>query len=493
MKHTDLLIKSFEAFPNFVIINQYGRIIYINESYCRLLGLKNNLVVGKPVDQIIPGTKMMEILKTGRTDNGDIMTLYDHEQKKKITVVCTRMPLYEDGEIIGAVAVTLFSNLDKMKTLTDEIVRLKEENLAYESRIRKETEKNDPLLKIIGNSPEIKKVKETIRYYAPSELTILITGETGVGKEVFANAIYELSNRNGKPFVKVNCAAIPHDLLESELFGYEAGAFTGAKAKGKIGLFEAANHGTILLDELGEMPIKLQSKLLRALHEHEIMRVGSTKTIPIDVRVICSTNRNIMEMVKEKKFREDLYYRINTVEIEVPSLRERISDIEVLADFFIRRYNKESGVHTTGISDEVLRLFVSYDWPGNVRELKHIMERLSYKNPDSEISLDDCDFLIHRMQKHHVLKDTEAKFLDQQLDQSPAQAIQQSKSSQSFHQEQLQSAVRSIKEQRAQAEISSIIIALAETGGNKSKAAKLLGIDRSVLYYKLKKYKIRKN
>lgn len=220
MKHTDLLIKSFEAFPNFVIINQYGRIIYINESYCRLLGLKNNLVVGKPVDQIIPGTKMMEILKTGRTDNGDIMTLYDHEQKKKITVVCTRMPLYEDGEIIGAVAVTLFSNLDKMKTLTDEIVRLKEENLAYESRIRKETEKNDPLLKIIGNSPEIKKVKETIRYYAPSELTILITGETGVGKEVFANAIYELSNRNGKPFVKVNCAAIPHDLLESELFGY---------------------------------------------------------------------------------------------------------------------------------------------------------------------------------------------------------------------------------------------------------------------------------
>lgn len=473
MEKYNLLIKSFEAFPNFVIVDEKCNVVFINESYCRLLGILQSKAVGQPVTSVIPGTKMEEIIKTGRTDVGSIMTLYDHEKGKDVTVVCTRRPLYEKGKIIGAVAVTTFSDISQINALTTQIKALKKQNAEYQKQLEAYGKKSDPLAKIIGNSDSILKAKQMIQSYAPSDLPILITGETGTGKEVFANAIHELSNRRTKPFIKINCAAIPYNLLESELFGYEAGAFTGARSKGKTGLFEAANHGTILLDEIGEMPLELQSKLLRVLQEKEIERIGSTKPVKIDVRVICSTNRSIVQMVKEKKFREDLYYRINTVEIEIPALRERKEDMNQLCWYFMERYNQESGLHTTGIDREVLELFEQYDWPGNVRELKHIIERLCYINPDSSINIEDCDFLITRMEKSH---DQSITNQDRRSEEYPRQAAS------------IQPITASIKRQREEMEISLITHALQQANGNKAEAARILKIDRSGLYYKLKKY-----
>ena len=253
---------------------------------------------------------------------------------------------------------------------------------------------------------------------------------------------------------------IPKDLLESELFGYEGGAFTGAKKGGKIGKFELADGGTLLLDEIGEMPLPLQSKLLRVLQEKEIERVGGITPIKVDVRLICSTNQNLTQLIQEGRFRADLYYRINTIELAIPPLRDRLDDIPELCNFFIQKFNRENGSYTQGIDQEVLALMQQYTWPGNVRELEHVIERLCFLNGHSTIHLSSCDFLIHKMSGENTLS-------------KPA-----------F------SAASSLQEQRCNAEIDLIRQTLRQTDGNKAKAARLLGIDRTVLYRKLKKYHI---
>ena len=494
-----LIMHAIKTIPNFIIIDNKCRITYINESYCELLGIRQEAAIGKPVEQIVPGTVLPEIVATGRTDLGSIMQFFNHKTGKDITLACSRAPLKENGTIIGAVAMTTLNDMTELPKLYDEVEKLKEKNKAYQKELQKLTKRDMPLNKIIGISPAIESVKKTIRDYADSNLAILITGETGVGKEVFATAIHEMSQRKKQPFVKINCAAIPHDLLESELFGYEDGAFTGAKAKGKKGRFEAANHGTLLLDEIGEMPIDLQAKLLRVLQEQEIERIGGTKPIKIDVRLVCSTNRNMLDLIREKKFRADLYYRINTVEVEIPPLRERKGDIDILSTYFIQETNRESGIKTKGISGEVLELFAQYDWPGNVRELKHIVERLAFINPDSIISIDDCDFFIKRIQNvlQNVQEEEQAKrelFTDipYSADKKPlAPPANLTNINPFVSPPDLTTTTLSIRKQKEDAEISAILTALKASEGNKAKAARTLGIDRSLLYYKMKKYNIK--
>ena len=256
-------------------------------------------------------------------------------------------------------------------------------------------------------------------------------------------------------YIKINCAAIPKELLESELFGYVEGAFTGASKKGKIGKFELADNGTLLLDEIGEMPLPLQAKLLRVLQEKEVDRVGSSSPTKVNVRIICSTNRDLLQMVHDGKFREDLYYRINTVELPIPPLRERMGDLRELCSFFLKKIKEEYGLATTGISEEVYRLFNQYRWPGNVRELEHVLERLVVVNPNGEIGIDSCDFLLERMKNESGLE-TDLERL-------------------------------TLQEKRNQAEREAILDALQKTGGNKTKAALRLGIDRSMLYIKMRK------
>lgn len=459
MELSILLQSALDAFPNVIIINQECRVVYITHDYEKMLGMSKTDIIGKHVTEVIPNTKLHGTVKSGKAQFGAVMSFYDHEQKKDIKLVCNRIPLFQNNQIIGAVAMTTFKKITEVYSLYKKLEKAQEENEFYKKTLHQIKEHQNPLSHIIGSTPEIMELKQTVADFAKSNLSILLTGETGVGKEVFASAIHSLSTRSLNTYVKVNCAAIPKDLLESELFGYEGGSFTGALKHGKIGKFELADGGTLLLDEIGEMPLSLQAKLLRVLQEKEVERIGSLKPKKINVRIICSTNQNLPQLVREGKFREDLYYRINTIELCIPPLRERLDDLPDLCNFFIQKNNTANGSHTQGILPEVISLFRNYRWPGNVRELEHIIERLAFLHQNDTISLEHCGFLYQKIRSH-------------QPNDLPF----------SNH--------TSLQFQKEKVEKQTIINALSMANGNKSKAAKILEIDRSRLYQKIKKYHI---
>lgn len=454
----ELMQAALEAFPNFVVVDINGTIVYLNENYEKLLGTTSKDAIGRSVSEVIPKTRLNIVLKTGQAEMGSIMTLYNHAAKRDVTLVCNRIPIRKDGAIIGVLATTTMDNIFEVTRLYEEIELIRQENQKYKIELEALKGILRPLERIIGGSPAIQEIKQTITDYADSSLTLLITGETGVGKEVFAKAIHQMSGRTLNNYVKINCAAIPANLLESELFGYVEGAFSGAAKGGKIGKFEMANHGTLLLDEIGEMPLELQSKLLRVLQEKELERVGSVTPIEIDVRIICCSNQNLEKMVLDKRFREDLYYRINVVELNIPALRERREDIPALCRFFIDKINQENGYAITNIDSEALSLFDSYLWPGNVRELEHVIERAAVRCKSGMLTAKHVDFLVARRNRQR----------DAGVQDTPL-----------------------LKEHTQQAELRTIIQALEQADGNKTKAAQLLGIDRSRLYSKIKKYHLK--
>ncbi len=248
--------------------------------------------------------------------------------------------------------------------------------------------------KVIAESPAMKGILSTVSRIARLDTTVLITGESGTGKEVIADYIYKMSTRVEKSYIKINCAAIPENLLESELFGYDKGAFTGADSKGKIGIFELAHGGTLFLDEIAEVPIHLQAKLLRALQEREIMRIGGKKTIPVDVRIIAATNVNLKEAVNEGRFREDLFYRLNVIPVELPPLRNRKEDIESLAEYFIEEFYAKYNIKKT-LSEKVLEELKKSSWPGNIRELRNVIERVVVSFEGEKITLMQIRSLIN--------------------------------------------------------------------------------------------------
>lgn len=454
-----LLKESLESFPNFVIVNSDGKIEYLNNVYAKLLGVEQEKAIGADVEDIIPGTRMKYILKSGVAEIGAVMSFYDHSKEKNVTLICNRFPVKYKGKIIGAVAMTTINSISELEILNREIEKIKNENVRIKKQLVQYKENLHPLSKVIGNSLIMKELKQSIADYAQSNFPILIMGETGVGKEVFANAIHQMSNRALNNYIKINCASIPKELLESELFGYEEGAFSGAKKGGKIGKFELANNGTILLDEIGEMPLTLQTKLLRVFQEKEIERIGGLKPIKLNIRIVCCTNSNLKKMVEEKKFREDLYYRINMVEINIPPLREHIEDIPILCEYFIKKINEEELTEITGISEEVLEIFKEYKWPGNIRELEHIIERASFLCKKGIIKLEHCKFFIDKLETNKDVIMKEEK--------------------------------NSLKEVAYNSEKSAILEALKISKNNRTKAALLLGINRSLLYSKMKKYGIK--
>ncbi len=437
-----------------VITDNEGRIILLSENYQELLGVTDEEYIGKHVRDIIPNSEIPHVLDTKKEDIGHLFTLKDGK-----TVVCNRIPIIDNNKVIGVISSATFYKLDEVSILNQQIKKLQEENLNYKKQLSELSTKRYSIRSIIGDSLPIMAIKETIQRFAESDLTFLITGETGTGKEVFANAIHALSKRRNNNFVKINCAAIPKDLLESELFGYEPGSFSGALKEGKVGKFEHANGGTLLLDEIGEMPLNLQSKLLRVLQENELERVGGLEPIKLDVRIICSTNQNLEELIKEGKFRRDLYYRINVVEIHIPPLRERLEDIPLLCKHFIDKINEENGLGIADVSKDVYSLFYNHEWRGNVRELMHVLERACISAGSGQLKVEHFDFLLSRM-----YKDKNKKKLVTDND--------------------------SLNDITSEVEKDRIIKALAETKGNKSAAAKLLKIDRSSLYNKIKKYSI---
>lgn len=455
-----LIEAALETFPNFVIIDDKGVIIYLNKTYANLLGIKKESAIGKKVGTVIPGTKLDQVLKSGKEEIGAVMTLFNHEVGKEITLVCNRIPIKKDGKIIGALAATTINSIFDVAKLHQEIEQIKKENNKYKNKLAELQNHNNPLDRIIGNSEAIRNIKQTISEYADSNLTILITGETGVGKEVFAKAIHQSSYRAPNSYIKINCAAIPDTLLESELFGYESGAFTGASKNGKPGRFELADKGTLLLDEIGEMPLTLQVKLLRVLQEKEFEKVGGVKSIPFTARLICCTNQNIEDMVEHGEFRQDLFYRINIIELNVPPLRERLDDIQPLCYHFLNRINLENHLQINQIHQDVFDLFYQYTWPGNVRELEHVIERAAVTCRDTCLTKTDFRFFIEKKHRQAMIS------------------------------EQKSDTGLTLRSQTQKTEKEVILQALRQTGGNKSKAAQLLGIDRSRLYSKIKKYGI---
>jgi DNA-binding NtrC family response regulator len=337
-------------------------------------------------------------------------------------------------------------------------------------------------LGIIGESKPIRDVFDVVTRAAGSQSTVMIYGESGTGKELIARALHMNSPRASKPFIAVNCGAIPHELLEGELFGYEKGSFTGA-VNTRIGRLELANQGTIFFDEIGDMPTSLQVKLLRVLAEREIDRIGSTKPTPIDIRVITATHRNLEESIKEGSFREDLFYRLNIIPINLPPLRERKTDIPLLANHFLKQFNRNGAPKT--ISDEAMQFLVNYSWPGNIRELANFVERMVVLSIGSTITPRDLP--------EKVLGDTPKEKwqpLEKEEEGNPSQILQQSLR-QSFHVGIPEEGIN-LKKMVEEFEKELLLEALEKTGWVKNKAANLLDLNRTTLVEKLKKMKITK-
>lgn len=436
----------------YVIVDKEGYITVINQTYLDMIGISREDALGRHIYDVTPHSKLPEIIKTGRTDRVDIWPVNGRD------TIVSRVPLIKDGEIIGAIGQSLFLDLSGASILMKKLQETEKELNFYKDQVIQIYSAKWCFDNLIGQSPNFLTTKNMAWQLSQTVSTILITGESGTGKELFAQAIHNSSARCAGPFVRINCAALPDNLLESELFGYEEGAFTGARKGGKPGKFDLAKGGTIFLDEIGDMPLTMQTKLLTVLQERVVERIGGTNPIPIDVRVIAATNRDLEKMVAEQTFREDLYYRLNVVRLTIPPLRERVEDISLLVDDLIKRLNAHLRTNIQGINPPALDLLQSYRWPGNVRELENLLERamnLCHMNQQSLLKVEHFPSLGNSKFSKIEILDNGQTALPDLLDGIEEQLLRK---------------------------------ALHEADGNKAKTAKILGIHSSALYRKLKKY-----
>ena len=436
------------AYEWLVIIDDKGYIMMMSKGYKEFIG--DMVPEGKHVTEVIENTKLHDIVKTGKTQIGEIQIIKGQQ------VIASRLPIIKDNKIIGAIGKVIFKDITDFYDMSKKIITMEKEIKYYKDQLKKQKSAKYSFSNIIGESKSLMEVKNICQRAAMSDSNVLIMGESGTGKELFAHAIHNASDRASGPFVKINCAAIPSELLESELFGYEGGAFTGAKKEGKVGKFELANGGSIFLDEIGDMPLQMQVKLLRVLQEREIERIGSTKTRPINVRIISATNKNLEEEVKSGNFREDLYYRLNVMSVNIEPLRKRKDDIRPLAKALVNKLSSQMGVHVDSISEKAMAALEAYDWPGNIRELENVIER--------SINLLDSDRII------------KVSTLPVHITQS--------------HKTHVYIAGSTLKEQLYDVEKSIILECLNENQGNKQKTANDLDMSRTSLYQKLKSYGI---
>lgn len=345
-----------------------GRIKYVNPSFSRVTSINASQRIGNNIFEVSPNGALARSLRTHEA-------VFAHRAVvggADVEVIANASPIVVEGKMEGAVVV--FQPLTDIYKLMEQVKASNQVINDLQTRINQISTSSYTFDDIIGSDPEFESALDLARKAAKSNSTILITGESGTGKELFAHAIHASSLRLDQPFIKVNCAAIPETLLESEFFGHEKGAFTGA-VKTKLGKMELANGGTIFLDEIGDMNLYLQAKLLRVLQEMEFERVGGSQTIKVDVRVIAATNRNLLEMAKQGDFREDLYYRLNVVELRLPSLRNHKDDIPAYVHSLIAKFNRKFGKHVKGLTTQAEEVLMQYDWPGNIRELQNVVER----------------------------------------------------------------------------------------------------------------------
>ncbi len=446
-------------YGNIFVVDGKGKIIYANASAAESVGSTIDDITGKNCQEMeMEGYYDKSVALDAIRKKKRVLSVY--KTRIGLNVVCSANPILD--ECGNVTRVVVFSQDEAlMREIMNDVEEERKKNISIQQTLSYIQEKM-ACQNIVSSSPEMERLFKMLLNVARTDTTVTIYGESGTGKEVLANFVHQNSMRSNKPFIPINCAAIPAELMEAEFFGYEKGSFTGANREGKAGLFEMADHGTIFLDELGEMPLSLQSKLLRVLESGEVKRIGSSKTIKTDVRIIAATNRNLTKMVDEKTFREDLYYRLNVIPVNIPPLRERPEDIEALSEHFLNEFNRKYG-RNVEISEEVLNKFKKYSWPGNIRELKNEIER--YVVTEGQVSSVLNDNIRHSM------TDVNIKFTNSNISKNIT--------------------VKNIplKEVMDRYEIEYIRHVIDDCEGVMTEAAKRLGIHRSALYKKIDKFK----
>lgn len=432
-----------------MIINPDGKIIFFSKTYGNFLGVDPDKMVGKHCTEVLENTRMHIVAKTGIPEINQPHRIKDQD------MVVQRIPIEMNGEVIAVYGQVMFKDVRDVHALSKKLNVLESKVEFYEKELESLRSSKYTINNIVGKSERMVELKKLALKAAQSNSPVLLIGESGTGKELFAHAIHHASDRRPYPFIRLNCAAIPKDLLESELFGYEPGAFTGAGTKGKPGKFELAHKGTIFLDEISDLPLEMQPKLLRVLEEKETERLGGTRITKSNFRLIAATHENLEKGVEQGKFRKDLYYRLNVIPIQIPPLRERKEDIPLIAANLIQILNKDIGTGVTQISPAVLAILQNYDWPGNVRELANILERMIYAAEGDTIEVCHLPFFLQRMEKGLVKS-------------HPAH----------------------LKRLREDMEKEALLHAIRISNNNKNKAAKLLGIHRTAVYKKMKKLNI---
>lgn len=435
----------------FIITDTEGNVREINKQYADFFGKSRSEIIGKSILNIIPNSKMIDIVKHKFSEEDAVHKYIDGEAKGNSVIVSRSYVEDEDGNVVAGVAQVKF----KVQTLAVAKKLMNEyEELEY---YREEFQNQNRVDNIIGSDTKFREIVKECLKVAKTDIPVLLTGETGTGKEVMAKALHTNSLRYDKPFVSINCAAIPFELLESELFGYMDGAFTGAKRGGKKGKFQLANGGTIFLDEIGDMPSSMQAKLLRVLQEKEIEPLGSEKSIPLDVRVVAATRQDLEAKMKDGSFREDLYYRLSVFNIHIPPLRERGGDSLELAEFFLDELNHKYKTYKT-FSKAVKAYFLKYQWPGNVREVNNVVQSAYAISTENIIDINDIPARMLQQEKPAINLEKNKKSLGQMVDDYEKEVI---------------------------------LELLKKHKGNCLEAAKEAGIHKSNFYRKLQKYGIK--
>jgi transcriptional regulator with PAS, ATPase and Fis domain len=430
-----------------IISDHEGRIIYINDTYARFLDIDPRAEVGKHATDVVANTRLHIVAKTGQMEIN-----YPHQFKEHGFLV-HRVPIKEDGRVIAVVGLVLFDSASTASRLAEKVSFLESKVHLYENELLSLRSTRYTMDSIIGVSKVMTALKRQAMKAAATSLPVVIVGESGTGKELFAQAVHNASPRKFHPFVRVNCAAIPRELFESELFGYDTGAFTGAKPTGKPGKIELAHHGSLFLDEIGDLPLEMQPKLLRVLEEKDFERVGGTALLKSDFRLLAATNHNLEDMLAENRFRTDLFYRLNVITLQIPPLRERREDILPIAAYLLKQIAHDCGLMDVRISAEAEAVLLNYGWPGNIRELSNVLERAVHYAERDRIELADL----------------------------PRYVLQKEGKS-------IRTAPEPLKRVQHSAEKDALRRALEAAGYNKARAAQMLGIHRSLLYKKLKKY-----
>ncbi|MDR7857574.1 sigma 54-interacting transcriptional regulator [Tissierella sp.] len=413
------------------VIDKNGIIVYYNKFAQGIDGIDRDKVVGKHLLEIYPSlteetSTLLTVIRTGEPIYKEEQTFLNYKGEK-ITTINSSIPITSRGKILGALEISI--DITTVREMSEKIVDL--QSKLYSSKKEKKSLNEDKesalftLQDIIGENKEILRLKNLALKAAESDVSVLVSGDTGTGKELFVHSIHNSSPRRSKPFITQNCAALPANLLEGILFGTIKGGFTGAEDR--PGLFELANFGTLFLDEINSMPLELQSKLLRVLQDGTIRRVGATNTKIVDVRIIAATNVLPEEAVEKRQLRRDLYYRLNVVSFEIPSLRERKDDIPILSNYFLDKFNRKFDKNVKGISKEVLDIFHNYEWDGNVRELEHLIEGIMSINDVENITLEELPYKFRQYKKNtniyesslnEIMEETERTLIKEALNKT---------------------------------------------------------------------------